>query len=63
MRLRQHLLHNFTVTSVRRKSRYVAISQPCVIQTQAVQDRGLQVVNVHAVFDNVEAEVVGLPIT
>ncbi len=30
-----------------------------VVETEEVQERGVQVVDVHAVFDRVEAEVVG----
>src|SRR5690348_11002972 len=37
----------------------VPIGQLCVVETQALQNRGLQVVNVHFVFNDVEPEVVG----
>src|SRR5215831_11289283 len=35
------------------------IGQLCVVETQALQDRGLQVVNVNFVFDDIEPEVIG----
>ncbi len=37
-----------------------AVGQSRVVEAQEVQDRGVQVVNVHALFDGVEAEVVAL---
>ena len=36
-----------------------AIGQPGVVEAEQVQDRRLEVVNVHRVFDDVEAEFVG----
>ncbi len=40
----------------------VAIGQPRVIDAQQVQDRGVQVVDAHAVDDGLEAEFVGLAV-
>ena len=37
----------------------VAVGQPLVIQAHQVQDRGVQVVDVHAVLDGLHAELVG----
>ena len=39
----------------------VAVGQPLVVQPQRVQDRGVQVVDVHLVLYGVPAEVVGRP--
>ena len=36
------------------------VGEPGVVEAQQVQDRGLQVVDVDRVFDDVEAQVVGL---
>ena len=38
-------------------------AQPAVVDAQAVQDRGVQVVDVHRVVDDVVAEFVGLAVT
>ena len=40
----------------------VAIDQPGVVDSHQVQDRGVVVVNVHGVFDDVHAEFVGLAV-
>ena len=37
----------------------VAVGQPFVIQAHEVQDRGVQVVNMHAIFDRLHAQFVG----
>ena len=37
----------------------IGVGQPLVVQAQQVQDRGLQVVDVDRVFDDVEAQFVG----
>ena len=36
-----------------------AVGQPRVVEAHQVQDRGLEIVDVHAVLDGVIAEVVG----
>src|SRR6202021_1969914 len=40
----------------------VAEGQPLVVEAECVQDRRLQIVHVHAVFDDMEAQVVGLAV-
>ena len=39
----------------------MSVCEPGVVEPQAVEDGGLQVVNVDRVFSHVEAQVVGLP--
>ena len=36
------------------------VGQPCVVDAQAVQDRGVQIVDVHRVARDVVAVIVGL---
>src|ERR1700733_1467171 len=40
----------------------VAVAEPFVIETQQVQDRGMELVDVDRVFDDVVGEIVGLAV-
>ena len=58
--LRQQLLHHFAVhVGQAEVAALEAVGQPGVVEAQQVQDRGVQVVDVDAIFDGVEAELVG----
>src|SRR5581483_4917575 len=37
----------------------MAVGEPCMIEPQAMQNRCLEIMDVHFIFDNIEAEVVG----
>ena len=59
-----HASNFFTVfpkTSVKRKSRpWKLIGQLGVVEAQEMQNRGVQIVYVHAILDHVEAELIGI---
>ena len=58
---RQQLVHDFALNVGKTKiSPHVPVGQSLVIQAQAMQDGGMQVVDVDPVFDHVKPEVVGL---
>ena len=59
--LRQHLLHDFAF-HIRQPeiAAHVVVRQARVIQAEAIEQRGLQIVHVDLVFVDVQAEIVGL---
>ncbi len=58
--LRNHFLHDVAVHVGQAKTAALKLErQPLVIDSQQVQDRGLEVVHVDGAFDDVEAELVG----